>query len=229
VSPPPLTLEVIATSIEDALAAEQGGAGRIELVRDLRRGGLTPPLELVQAVLGRVRIPVRVMIREADGYAAGGRADIEQLAATAGRMASLGVDGLVFGFLRGGRVDEAAMEAVAGAIGSSRATFHRAFDDLPDAAAALQRLTRWPTVDRVLTSGGSGDWSRRCERMRRWAAVTSAIGILAGGGVDLAAVRVLAAAGHREAHVGRAARVPATVDGQVSSDNVARLVAVASS
>ena len=51
----PIALEVIATSVDDALAAEQGGAARVELVRSLDRGGLTPPLALVDAVLAHVR------------------------------------------------------------------------------------------------------------------------------------------------------------------------------
>src|SRR6188474_594629 len=58
-----MRLEVIATSLEDAVEAEAGGADRIELVRDLAAGGMTPPLDLVDAVLSRVRIPVRVMVR----------------------------------------------------------------------------------------------------------------------------------------------------------------------
>ena len=39
-----MLLEVIATSLDDALAAEDGGAGRLEIVHDLERGGLTPPV-----------------------------------------------------------------------------------------------------------------------------------------------------------------------------------------
>jgi hypothetical protein len=63
---PRLALEVIATSVADAVAAEQGGADRLELVVDLSRGGMTPPAALVDEILGRVRIPIRVMVRETD-------------------------------------------------------------------------------------------------------------------------------------------------------------------
>ena len=62
-------MEVIAETVEDAREAEQGGAGRIELVRDLSRGGLTPLPALIDAVVHAVRIPVRVMVRESEPFA----------------------------------------------------------------------------------------------------------------------------------------------------------------
>jgi len=44
-------LEVIACSVADALEAQKGGASRLEVVRDLERGGMTPSLELVDRIL----------------------------------------------------------------------------------------------------------------------------------------------------------------------------------
>jgi copper homeostasis protein len=76
-------LEVIACSVEDAEAAEQGGAGRLEVVRELGRGGCTPELALVRAILDRVSIPVRVMLRESDGFAYAGREEISRMCAFA--------------------------------------------------------------------------------------------------------------------------------------------------
>jgi copper homeostasis protein len=222
-----MLLEVIVCSVRDAIEAERGGAGRLELVRDLHRGGMTPSVELVEAVLSAVTIPVRVMIREADGYDAGDPRQIEQLAGLARRVGSLGVQGLVCGFTRDGRIDVPAVDTVAQACGSAWLTFHHAFDDLPDPTMALRELQQWPCVDRVLTSGGPGDWKRKAERMREWAGVTARIGILGGGGVDLAALRVLSVAGLAEVHVGRAARDPATVEGAVTSSRVAELVMAA--
>ena len=65
-------LEVIACSLEDALAAESGGADRLELCSRLDLSGLTPPLEVVTAIVKAVRIPVRVMIRAEDSFRAVG-------------------------------------------------------------------------------------------------------------------------------------------------------------
>ena len=61
-------LEVIACSVADAIEAQKGGASRLEVVRDLDRGGLTPPIELVRAIKEAVDLPLRVMVRESDGF-----------------------------------------------------------------------------------------------------------------------------------------------------------------
>ena len=68
---PPIALEVICTSVADARAAEDGGASRLELVASLNRGGMTPPLELVEAVLAEVKVPVRVMVRATESHEIG--------------------------------------------------------------------------------------------------------------------------------------------------------------
>jgi copper homeostasis protein len=221
-------IEVIACSPEDAIEAEQGGAGRIELVRELGLGGLTPPVEIVEEVVRRVTIPVRVMVREQASYAAGDVDAVDRLRHMASRFAGLRIDGVVIGFLRQGRMDEAAMDAVLASAAPPRATFHHAFDVLPDPIPALHILRRWPQVDRVLTSGGAGDWGRKAARIAGWtAAAAPDIQLLPGGGLDLQAVGILAKSGFAEAHVGRAARLPPAVDGAVSSRRVAELVKAA--
>lgn len=222
-----MLLEVIACSVQDAIEAERGGAGRLELVRELGRGGLTPSLAFVEEVRETVDLPIRVMLREADGYDAGGANAVERLAALAVRFAALGVDGVVLGFLRSGHIDVAAMDAVLAAAGPVRATFHHAFDDLPDPFAALRELEHWPGIDRVLTAGGPGDWKRKAMRLDRFTAAAPGITVLAGGGIDGEALKALSMSSITEAHVGRAARVPATVDGVVSSQKVAELVEAA--
>lgn len=221
-----MLLEVIACSLEDALEAERGGAGRIELVRALDRGGLTPPHALVEEVVGAVAIPVRVMIREADGFAAGG--EVARLAELAHELSLLPVDGLVTGFLREGEVDEEAMDAITTAAPGARVTFHHAFDALGDPVRALERLRRWPRIDRILTAGRGADWRAKAAAIASWERASApAITMLAGGGVDQDAMRILARAGVREAHAGRAARVPPVAAGRVAAARVAALVAAA--
>jgi copper homeostasis protein len=168
------------------------------------------------------------MLREADSYDIGGEDARARLAALAVRFAALGVDGVVLGFLRSGHIDVAAMDAVLAAAGSVRATFHHAFDELPDPIAALGKLGRWPRIDRVLTAGGPGDWTRKANRLGRYqAAAAPGMTVLAGGGIDAEALKVLSMSSIVEAHVGRAARVPPTADGVVSSQKVAELVEAA--
>ena len=125
------------------------------------------------------------MIREREGYAAGGAEAVEQLARLAAGCAALGVDGIVMGFLRDSRIDEATMKSVLAAATPVRVTFHHAFDDLPDPIATMHILRRWPQIDRVLTSGGPGDWEMKAERMLEWTTVAAPrIRLLAGGGVS---------------------------------------------
>lgn len=220
-----MLIEVIACSVEDAIEAERGGAGRVEVVRELDRGGLTPPIDLVRRILDRVSIPVRVMIREADGYAARGDDAIAELVTAAAACAAAGVDGIVAGVLRGGAIDARALEAVLAAAAPARATFHHAFDELPDPDAGIGELRQWDQIDRVLTTGRGHGWAAKAAHLgalaRRGA---PRIHVLAGGGVDAAALRLLARAGVAEAHLGRAAREPQTARGIVSARRVAALV-----
>lgn len=220
-----MRLEVIAETVEDAQEAEQGGAGRIELVRELDRGGMTPPLPVVEAVVKAVRIPVRVMIRESDSFVAA-PGEARRLQAAAREVLARGAAGVVAGFLRDGAPDLPAVREMLGAL-SGPVTFHRAFDDTTDPLQALAALAVEPRVDRLLTSGAAGDWPARLARLiaLRQAAPPH-LTILPGGGLDAGAVRDLAARGFPEAHVGRAARLPSEPHGRVRADRVAGLVAI---
>src|ERR1051325_162123 len=123
---PPL-LEVIACSADDAVAAERGGAHRVELISRFDCGGLTPPLDLVSDVAGRVRIPVRVMLRESEDFDVRNESERARLVWLARELNATGVDGLVCGFLRDGRIDHELFERVLESAPNLRVTFHRAF------------------------------------------------------------------------------------------------------
>src|SRR3954469_25656922 len=117
-------LEVIALAAEDAVAAQAGGADRLELVTDIAADGLTPSAATAVALRAAVSLPLRVMLRLADGFAAG---DPDRLARTAHQMRDAGADEFVLGFLDAdGRVDLDAVERVVGALDGCRWTFHRA-------------------------------------------------------------------------------------------------------
>jgi len=221
----PLALEVIATSLEDALAAEQGGAARVELVTSLDRGGLTPSLPVIETVLSRLTIPVRVMVRESESHDIPDPTVRRRLVEHARAIGQHTVDGLVFGALVDGRVDEALLDAVAGASGRP-ITFHRAFEELRDQDEGLATLARHPAVDRVLCDGGGGSWAERARRLGLWAVrAGSGLQMLPGGGITRHALTALSRQPRlHEVHVGRLVREPATFDGRVSARRVADLV-----
>jgi copper homeostasis protein len=220
-----LTLEVIASSVEDAIEAARGGAHRLEVVRDLSCGGLTPSIDLVRRIQREVPLPLRVMVRESDGFRCRSDDERRALVDQAMTLEALGIDGIVAGWTRDGRIDEDTLASVLEAAPSLRVTFHRAFDTLPDPEAALHVLGRHRQVDRVLTSAGTGAWTSRCAALRRYARWAGArTVILPGGGVDEDALRTLAQCDSvTEAHVGRAARVGHAIDGRVSADAVKAL------
>lgn len=226
---PPL-LEVIVCSVEDARAAERGGAGRLEIISHFEVGGLTPPLELVAEIMSAVKIPVRVMIRECEDFFSHDEKIIERLCESSRSFAELCVDGLVLGFLikESGQtgIDHDLLAHVLSYAPNQKATFHRAFELLPDPLRAIEGLKRHPQIDRVLTSGGDGHWPKKVERLVEWqSAARPEIEILAGGGIDAGTIGLLRRTAEiREFHVGRAAREGGSIEGGVKGDRVQALV-----
>ncbi len=223
--PAPKLLEVIATTLEDALEAERGGAGRIELVRALVMGGFTPDPLLPGLVSRRVKIPLRVMIRESDSSTAHGAEEFERLEAAIDRLKTAPIQGLVFGFVRRGEIEVEKVERLLLRMPADwRVTFHRAFEAVTHPFASLEVLKRYPQIDRILTNGLESEDAK--ERRLRLEELQNAAGdritIIAAGGPALAKLRVLAESPViRELHVGRAARLPASHLGPVRRERVA--------
>ena len=216
--------------MEDARAAADGGADRLEVVRDIRLGGLTPPASLVRAIASATALPLRVMVRENAGYGTDA-AELVPMFRAAATFADLGVDGLVAGFARDGHLLLDALREVLQAAPTLPVTFHRAFDSLTDPLRAIDTLSQLPQIDRILTDGIEGPSRRaplrprRCVRLREYAdRAASRLTIVAGSCVDeemlaeVARTRCV-----REVHVGRAARDGADPEGPVTAARVRRL------
>lgn len=219
-----MLLEVIVQSVADARAAADGGADRLEIVRSIRDGGLTPPLSLVRAIARETALPLRVMVRENAGYEM--KADeAGPLRRAAREFADEGVDGIVIGFARSGEPALDDLARVLDAAPGVRATFHRAFDALLDPLRAIDALSGVPHVDQILTSGGDGRPEDRCARLRQYVArAGQRIAIVAGSGVDEAALMHFArAACVHQVHIGRAARENGEQEGPVSVARVRQL------
>ncbi len=219
------TLEVIATCVDDAVAAEEGGADRLELVTDLARGGMTPALDMVDRVLTAVKVPVRVMLRESEAHEASDPATRRRLVALARELGARPIAGIVCGFLRAGAIDVLLTSAVADACEGRPLTFHRAIEDCLDPLDALIALKDIASVDRVLASGGSGPWAERAARLTEWATrLLPDIRVIVGGGVTQELLPSIAQlVGITDVHVGRAARHDGSVDGPVDARKVAAI------
>ncbi|MEU6032944.1 copper homeostasis protein CutC [Streptomyces tauricus] len=202
-------LEVIALDVEDAVAAEAGGADRLELVTDMAADGLTPPVATFAGIRAAVGIPLRVMLRLADGFAAG---DVGALVRAARELRGAGADEFVLGFLdENGEPDLAALESVLAELDGCRWTFHRAIDRAADRDALRKRLSDLPGLDTYLTAGAVGGVDEGLPTLLAEAGRRGEAGyepqLLVGGGLRLEHVPGLRGAGVDAFHIGGAARV----------------------
>ncbi|MGW0603468.1 copper homeostasis protein CutC [Streptomyces sp. NPDC002640] len=202
-------LEVIALDAEDAVAAQEGGADRLELVTDMAADGLSPTAAVFASVRAAVDLPVRVMLRLADGFSAGGDPGVTELVRRARELREAGADEFVLGFLdEGGSLDIVAMERVVGALDGCAWTFHRALDHAADRNAVRKGVALLPGADLCLTAGAAGGVSDGLAVLLAEAAGAAPgdPGLMAGGGLQLEHVPVLRAGGVRAFHVGGAVR-----------------------
>lgn len=196
-------VEACVDSVESALAAERGGARRLELCDALFDGGTTPSAGMIAACREAVSIPVFVIIRPRGGGFVYGETELDVMRRDVVVARSLGADGVVIGTLGpAGTVDVGQVKMLVGAAGDLAVTFHRAFDFTPDRGAALEALIG-AGVTRVLTSGGA---PTAREGIPEIASLVRQAGdravIMAGGGVRDENVReIVDATGVREVHV----------------------------
>ncbi len=198
-------LEVITQTEADAEAAEDGDADRIEVVADVRAGGLSPDPRTVAAMRRVTSLPMRVMLRAKTGFRTTGP-ELDRLRRAAAEHAEAGADGFVFGFLdASGTVDVAATTKLADAVAPLPWTFHRAVDNAACTDAAWLAITELPGLDAVLSAGSAHGVDAGMAALLRRAASHGSL-ILAGGGLRRKHVAVLVAAGVDAFHVGVAVR-----------------------
>lgn len=199
-------LEVIALGVQDAVAAERGGADRLEVVSGMAVGGLTPSPETVAAIAAECPLPQMVMLRPDAGFAAHGDV-LDRLRRDARELAQAGAAGFVFGFLdETGGVDVAATEALIHAVSPLPWTFHRAVDHAADVHAAWRAVRLLPNLATVLTSGSPHGVEDGLPVLKGRADAGDASIILAGGGLQPRHVPDLLDYGIRAFHVGSSVR-----------------------
>lgn len=184
-----MLVEVIATTVEDARRAEQGGADRIELITGILEGGVTPSYGLIDAVVKAVSIPVNVMVRPHSQSFCYTQDDLLVMREDVKIIRQVGAAGIVIGMLTPDQtLDLRGLETLLAEADGLDVTFHRAFDEAADQMEAARVLLRYPQVRRILTSGGEKSAIDGAQLIARLVHLTenTQLGILAGSGLSLA-------------------------------------------
>lgn len=146
--------EVCANSVESCLAAQAGGADRVELCAGIPEGGTTPSygdIATARELLTHTRLHVIIRPRGGDFL----YTPVEQriMLKDIENARRLGADGVVFGCLTPeGDIDIALMKQLLEAAQGMSVTFHRAFDVCRQPKQALETLIQLG-CQRILTSG----------------------------------------------------------------------------
>lgn len=178
------TLEVASNSVASALAAQQGGADRIELFDNLAEGGTTPSHGSIAVARERLQIPLFVLIRPRPGDFRYDALETEIMLRDIAQCRQLGCDGVVVGALdAAGDIDVALCRDLVAAAGPLGVTFHRAFDAARDLPTALEQVIALG-CQRVLSSGGQASAQAGSGMLARL--VTQAgdrLSVMAGAGI----------------------------------------------
>ncbi|HRF60620.1 MAG TPA: copper homeostasis protein CutC [Fimbriimonadaceae bacterium] len=184
-----VVLEAVCGSVDEALAAVEAGADRLEVCAALPTGGVTPSLGMIEAIRDRVGVPIVAMIRSHEGALTASEAEI---AAMERDIRALPAHEFVFGILRAdGTIDQEAVLRLFDAAAGRPCCFHRVFDRVPQPHEALEQLVRWG-FRRVLTSGGADSAPEGTNAIRTLVAqAAERITILPGGGIRPGNARAL--------------------------------------
>jgi len=183
--PNQFVLEICVESVDRAIAAERGGADRIELCSDLSSGGVTPSAGLMKVARSQVDLPIFVLIRPRGGEFVYSKREFETMSEDIETAKQLGMDGIVLGLLNAeGQVEVGRTRKLVELANPLPVTFHHAFDAAPDLQRSLTAVMK-TGAKRILTSGGK---PRATDNLSGLAHLVAAAGdrisIMPGGGIN---------------------------------------------
>lgn len=147
------TFEICANSAESCVAAQAGGAHRVELCASMPEGGTTPSFGEIRLARKLIDIRLHVIIRPRGGDFLYTPLELDIMEEDIHMARQAGADGVVFGCLTPeGDLDMPAMRRLMKISEGMSETFHRAFDYVRSPEQVLEHLIDLG-VNRVLTSG----------------------------------------------------------------------------
>jgi len=209
-------LEVSLDSVESAIAAEHGGASRVELCANLPEGGTTPSAGMIATVRKETHIALHVMIRPRAGDFCYSAREFEVMKRDILMAKQLRVDGVVLGILKpDGTVDVGRTRELVALARPVTVTFHRAFDMAVNLPQALEAVIETGAA-RILTSGGEPKVENAIGIIQSlMRAAGNRIGIIVCGGIREHNIKqIVDTTGVREVHVGHSG-VEVTVESEM--------------
>ena len=189
-------LEICTFSLEDAFTAVEAGAERLEVCRDYRVGGLTPPSEWIFALKHSVNIPLVAMVRPRAGNFTYSPDEWAHMQASGLALRKAGAHALVFGGITAkGQLDVPRCKQFIQGVGLP-CVLHRAFDELSDPTQGLEDAVS-AGFSRILTGYGSVN-RRLLQELKRQAG--QRIEILPGGGIRSSNAATYTELGFRQLH-----------------------------
>src|SRR5690606_4927215 len=197
-----INMEVCANSLESAIAAQKGGAIRVELCDNLAEGGTTPSYAQIAMAKKMLQIKVYPIIRPRGGDFLYTQLEFELMKEDIKICKSLKCDGVVIGILKDdGSIDKERCKALVELARPMGVTFHRAFDMSNDLEKALEDIIEIG-CERVLTSGGESSALNGAPTIAKLIAQSaSRIIVMPGAGISKANItKLIQITGAREFH-----------------------------
>lgn len=197
-----VSFEICVDTVESAIAAQNGGADRVELCDNLFEGGTTPSYGSIAVAREQLSIKLHVIIRPRGGDFLYSDTEFEIMKRDIETSGTLGVDGVVIGLLNAdGSIDADRTRELVRLARPMSVTFHRAFDVCRDPFEALETLIEMG-VDRILTSGQKANATDGAALIRKLSEQANGrISIMACGSIDETNIAaVIATTGVKELH-----------------------------